>query len=84
MKMLCYSEPGRIDIFPAKPSSWRRGSIKGMALRGGIIMEELRWDGSKTTVTLRADDTQEVSVTIYGKHVKNVRLKKGKPTTLAL
>lgn len=84
MKMLCYSEPGRIDIFPAKPSSWRRGSIKGMALRGGIIMEELRWDGSKTTVTLRTDDTQEVSVTIYGKHVKNVRLKKGKPTTLAL
>lgn len=84
MKMLCYSEPGRIDIFPAKPSSWRRGSIKGMALRGGIIMEELRWDGNKTTVTLRADDTQEVSVTIYGKHVKNVRLKKGKPTTLAL
>lgn len=84
MKMLCYSEPGRIDIFPAKPSSWRRGSIKGMALRGGIIMEELRWDGSKTTVTLRADDTQKVSVTIYGKHVKNVRLKKGKPTTLAL
>lgn len=84
MKMLCYSEPGRIDIFPAKPSSWRRGSIKGMALRGGIIMEELRWDGSKTTVTLRADDTQEVSVNIYGKHVKNVRLKKGKPTTLAL
>lgn len=84
MKMLCYSEPGRIDVFPAKPSSWRRGSIKGMALRGGIIMEELRWDGSKTTVTLRADDTQEVSVTIYGKHVKNVRLKKGKPTTLAM
>lgn len=84
MKMLCYSEPGRIGIFPAKPSSWRRGSIKGMALRGGIIMEELRWDGNKTTVTLRADDTQEVSVTIYGKHVKNVRLKKGKPTTLAL
>lgn len=84
MKMLCYSEPGRIDIFPAKPSSWRRGSIKGMALRGGIIMEELRWDGNKTTVTLRADDTQKVSVTIYGKHVKNVRLKKGKPTTLAL
>lgn len=84
MKMLCYSEPGRIDIFPAKPSSWRRGSIKGMALRGGIIMEELRWDGNKTTVTLRADDTQEVSVTIYGKHVKNVRLKKGKPTTLAM
>lgn len=84
MKMLCYSEPGRIDIFPAKPSSGRRGSIKGMALRGGIIMEELRWDGSKTTVTLRADDTQKVSVTIYGKHVKNVRLKKGKPTTLAL
>lgn len=84
MKMLCYSEPGRIDIFPAKPSSWRRGSIKGMALRGGIIMEELRWDGSKTTVTLRADDTQKVSVTIYGKHVKNVRLKKGKPTTLAM
>lgn len=84
MKMLCYSEPGRIDVFPAKPSSWRRGSIKGMALRGGIIMEELRWDGSKTTVTLWADDTQEVSVTIYGKHVKNVRLKKGKPTTLAL
>ena len=84
MKMLCYSEPGRIDIFPAKPSSWRRGSIKGMALRGGIIMEELRWDGNKTTVTLRANDTQEVSVIIYGKHVKNVRLKKGKPTTLAL
>lgn len=84
MKMLCYSEPGRIDVFPAKPSSWRRGSIKGMALRGGIIMEELRWDGSKTTVTLRADDTQKVSVTIYGKHMKNVRLKKGKPTTLAL
>ncbi len=84
MKMLCYSEPGRIDIFPAKPSSWRRGSIKGMALRGGIIMEELRWDGNKTTVTIRADDTQKVSVTIYGKHVKNVRLKKGKPTTLAL
>lgn len=84
MKMLCYSEPGRIDVFPAKPSSWRRGNIKGMALRGGIIMEELRWDGSKTTVTLRADDTQKVSVTIYGKHMKNVRLKKGKPTTLAL
>lgn len=42
MKMLVYSDKGLVSLFPAKPSAWRRGSLRGVALRGGITIITVR------------------------------------------
>lgn len=47
MKMLVYSEPGLISLLPCKPQQWRSGHINGVALRGGIIVQELSWNERK-------------------------------------
>lgn len=47
MMMLAYSNEGEIDILPACPKSWNKGSIEGMSLRGGIKMNKLSWDEGK-------------------------------------
>ncbi|WP_238710375.1 glycosyl hydrolase family 95 catalytic domain-containing protein [Oceanipulchritudo coccoides] len=42
-EMLLFSLPGRMEILPALPKAWSKGSIKGLLARGGIEVS-IRWD----------------------------------------
>ncbi len=80
---LVYADPGYIKFFPALPPQWKKGHIKGIRLRGGILVNELAWDGSSAKVTLTSDSTQTVVLEHHGEKVKK-ELKAGVPTTVKL
>lgn len=84
MKMLCYSEPGVIQLLPAKPASWTHGRIEGMALRGGITMRSLSWEGKSVCVTLCSKNDQTVTLKLRDNIVKRLRLKAGREVTIKI
>ncbi len=60
IEMLVYSEPGKISLLPALPSSWKSGSIEGVSLRGQIALNNLSWDSQGFTFSLVSGRTQKV------------------------
>jgi hypothetical protein len=79
---LVYADPGHIVLLPARPPQWQTGSLKGVRLRGGIVVEELSWNTDTVTAVLVADADQTVTVVgpdgKSGKH----RLQAGVPLKL--
>lgn len=59
---LVYADPGYIKLFPALPPQWKSGNIKGLRLRGGILLDKLSWDDSSAEVILRSDKSQSVVI----------------------
>jgi alpha-L-fucosidase 2 len=54
LEMLVQSRPGELHLLPALPEAWRSGSLRGLRVRGGMLLD-LDWrDGRPETVTLRA------------------------------
>lgn len=54
MEMLLQSHEGHIELLPALPEAWDRGSVSGLKVRGGGIVG-IKWDEQKVTdVTLKA------------------------------
>ena len=54
--MLVHSEEGVVRFLPAKPKEWKSGSIKGLLLRGGIVLESLEWQDDDFSAILRFPD----------------------------
>lgn len=77
MKMLVYAEPGVISLLPCLPKEWQEGSLKGVALRGGILMKELSWDAQGVQAVFLSQTDQVVKVEINGKPVGELALKAG-------
>ena len=67
MKMMVYSEPGVISLLPCKPVQWKNGTIKGIALRGGILLQELVWHEKevKDNFVVQNKSDCEIQVTRY-------------------
>ncbi|OAH14613.1 glycosyl hydrolase family 95 catalytic domain-containing protein [Streptomyces jeddahensis] len=61
---LLYSRPGVLELLPALPEQWGKGTITGIRGRGGIRVHSLDWDlsGHTATVTVTSDTTQEVTL----------------------
>ena len=55
IKMLAYSEPGKVFLLPAKPVEWKHGSVEGLLLRGGINLERLEWRGDSINAVLASE-----------------------------
>lgn len=77
LNMLAYSDNGVVSLLPACPSAWKKGCVKGVSLRGGIKLEELKWEGEKVTVTLISQIDQTITMLLRGKKVKTIELKAG-------
>lgn len=62
-EMLVHGEEQWVRFLPAKPASWKRGSIKGLLLRGAVVLEELSWEDDTWSATLRFKDDTTKTVT---------------------
>ena len=83
MKMLVYSEPGLISLLPCKPQQWRSGHINGVALRGGIIVQELSWNEKEVKVTLLSKIDQNVKIQLREAEMQEIVLKADTPATFS-
>ena len=65
MEMLVFSEPGLVEVLPALPvEKFRRGTLRGVLARGGVVVEELHWNlaQGRVNVTLRSERSQSVTL----------------------
>ena len=62
IKMLVSSDPGRIDLLPARPSAWPSGTIEGVLCRGRIEIKRLHWDGKRIQAVLLSGVQQEIDL----------------------
>lgn len=67
IKMLTYSEPGLLRLFPAKPKDFSFGSITGVLLRGGLLLEKLEWNETNIQFSILPYCDQELKIEIPGK-----------------
>ncbi|MBT2225043.1 glycoside hydrolase N-terminal domain-containing protein [Nonomuraea sp. NEAU-A123] len=64
VEMLVDSRPGIVELLPALPPEWNRGSLRGVATRAGVALDELRWDLRDGTVRAVLTSVQEQSITL--------------------
>ncbi len=66
-KMLVYSEPGLISLFPALPSEMTSGSIEGILARGDVEILRLEWAPGKIRMELISGIDQNITIRWPGK-----------------
>jgi alpha-L-fucosidase 2 len=53
LAMLGTSAHGTVRLLPALPTAWPAGEVTGLALRGPVALERLRWGPAGVTALLR-------------------------------
>lgn len=66
---LVYADPGYIKLLPGLPPQWKNGAIKGLRLRGGILLNKLHWTPTSVEAILKSDKTQTVQIELDGKTI---------------
>jgi len=65
-EMLVQSHDGAIHLLPALPAAWPKGEVKGLATRGGFIVD-IAWDQGKLThATLHSNLGGNARLRVYG------------------
>ncbi|MHC4913396.1 MAG: glycosyl hydrolase family 95 catalytic domain-containing protein, partial [Planctomycetota bacterium] len=66
IKMLVYSERGKIVLLPAAPKVWPSGAIEGVLCRGQIEIKKLSWDDKQIDVMFVSEIPQNVKISVPG------------------
>ncbi len=83
LRMLVDSRPGHVDLLPALPPQWPRGSLAGARCVGNIEVRELKWSPQETTATLRAGSNRTVEVTLPNEATpRRIELPAGRDVTI--
>jgi alpha-L-fucosidase 2 len=53
LEMLVYSRPGVVELLPALSDRLSKGSVKGVLCRGGITIDEMKWNVEKKQISLK-------------------------------
>lgn len=61
-EMLVQSHLGHIDLLPLLPEEWSCGSLKGLACRGAITIDDLTWQSRSIQLTLHATQAQQLTL----------------------
>jgi len=80
-EMLLQSHSGYIELLPALPDAWSKGSVSGICARGGFVIS-MNWaDKTLKTVSVLAKNSGKATLVSGGKR-KEITLKKGQKITL--
>lgn len=67
--MLAFSRTNRLDLLPALPVEWPEGTLRGLRVRGGCLVD-LAWSqGRLVLAQLRAERATSITVRYAGKAV---------------
>lgn len=84
-EMLIQSQDGFVELLPALPKSWSKGSFRGFRVRGGASVD-LTWEnGNPKTVTLHTNHP-EMTIKLLNPVTRKLEaytLHEGKPLTLS-
>ena len=90
-EMLIDSRPGIVELLPALPAEWRRGSLRGIATRARVTVGELSWDLDDGVVRAVLTSAQEQPVTLVCRRAReaadqrlSIRLPAGAPVTVTV
>jgi len=76
IKMLVYSERGKMVLLPALPKQWPSGMIEGVLCRGQVEVKRLKWDERQVELSLVSGIPQNVTISIP-RGFKEVKVTKG-------
>ncbi len=76
LQMLVQSHGGRIHLLPALPRAWRTGSVRGIRVRGGAVVDVVWRDGRLERATLHSMQGGSYRVRL-GEHEIALRLRGG-------
>ncbi|MBS2212664.1 glycoside hydrolase N-terminal domain-containing protein [Carboxylicivirga mesophila] len=62
---LIFAWDGKLDILPALPEGWEKGSLEKVLLRGQLQVEELKWDVKKEQVNLKITSKVEQAIEVH-------------------
>jgi len=66
IKMLVYSEPGLVKLFPALPHQMSKGTIEGVLLRGNMEIIRLHWDEKEVNLSVLAKSDSNIVLELPG------------------
>jgi alpha-L-fucosidase 2 len=76
-EMLLQSHLGTIDLLPALPSAWPRGTVTGLRARGGFTVDMTWASGKLQSATLHNMSGSGSAKVRYGDKTLNVKMKRG-------
>lgn len=75
-EMLLQSHKGDIHLLPALPSTWKKGSIKGLKARGGFIVD-MEWKKGKLSVGYITSPSEQTINIVYNSMIKKIHFNAG-------
>lgn len=82
-EMLLQSHSGEIELLPALPKAWPRGSLRGLKARGGFTVDVDWSNGRLESATIHSTGGTVAQVR-YGNRVTEVKLRLGESRTIQL
>jgi alpha-L-fucosidase 2 len=75
-EMLLFSVPGKLNVLPALPKAWPRGSVTGLVARGNVTVA-VEWSKENAYVELCSPTDQTIEVSVSGGEAETVSLSAG-------
>ncbi|MFF2995079.1 glycoside hydrolase N-terminal domain-containing protein [Streptomyces sp. NPDC057950] len=84
LEMVLYSRPGVVELLPALPQAWsKKGSVRGIGVRGGFEVDFSWRNGKATTATIRSVGGTRTELRAGGFR-RQIALEPGKSVTVRI